>query len=154
MKKKLFVLLLLLLLFMGCKTQSLIRATPTSMVFAPKADPSGFPAILSYPIKEDFVRLKHADPKSVFIEKYVGVYNECYVVYMGSDIKYKNIQYTTKIGEYLFSFLNEQPVFVYHEKQFYTLQEAYSANLLSNADLYSIGGIIDNAFHYNNPRMQ
>ena len=75
----------------------------------------------------------------MFIIRYEGKIGECHIVMMGGDeIDYAEAERVEEIAGYHLVFGSGQPVYAYHGGNFYTIEQAYEAGLLSSEDVYQL----------------
>ena len=91
-------------------------------------------------------------PSDMYVERYEGKIGDCHIVMMGGDeILYTQALRLVEVAGYSLGFASGQPVYAYHEGHFYTIKEAYEANLISKSDVYRIGTIFDPEFASRHP---
>ncbi|MCL2281199.1 MAG: hypothetical protein FWC25_00870 [Dehalococcoidia bacterium] len=91
---------------------------------------------------------------------YGGNYSGCEVVYMRDKRIYIvlpilppfNYARKVEIAGYTLAFTTSQEAYAYKDSIFYTIKEAYDANLITKNDVYSIGLKIDPYFAERNPK--
>ena len=79
-------------------------------------------------------------PEDLWISWYVGNFNGCEVVMISGDaIDYTQAHRPVEVAGYTIVFANGQPVYVYKDRSFYTVKEAYDKDYITKNDVYSIG---------------
>ena len=86
-------------------------------------------------------------PSDMYVLRYEGKIGDCHIVMMGGDeINYTQAMRGVDVAGYSIVFGDGQPVYAYHNGNFYTINQAYEAELLSKEDVYQIGTIFDAEF--------
>ena len=122
--------------------------------------PNNMNAKRALQLREDYVRfLEETSPNDhgwdldkTRVSSYFGHYNGCDMVYMDCDQAYTQALRSVEVAGYVITFGSGQEVYAYKDAQFYTLQSAYEAGLLTEQDVYAIGLKIDSAFRDKNQR--
>ena len=92
------------------------------------------------------------EPSDMWVCRYEGKIGDCQIVMMGGDeIDYTDAFRGVEVAGYHLVFGSGQPVYAYHNENFYTISEAYEKGLLSKADIYQIGTIFHSEFTEINP---
>ena len=79
------------------------------------------------------------EPSDMVVIRYEGKIGECHIVMMGGDeIDYADAERVEVVAGYALLFGNGQPVYAYHDGDFYTIGEAYEAGLLSSENVYAL----------------
>jgi hypothetical protein len=83
----------------------------------------------------------------IFVSRYEGEVGSGHIVMMGGDgMMYTQAFRSVHVAGYTFCFSNGQPVYVYRNGYFYTVEEAYEANIISKSDVYQIATVFDSEF--------
>lgn len=86
-------------------------------------------------------------PSDMYVLRYEGKIGDCHIVMMGGDeIDYTQALRGVDVAGYSIVFGNGQPVYAYHNGNFYTINQAYEAELLSKENVYQIGCVFDAEF--------
>lgn len=88
----------------------------------------------------------------VRVEHLVGIYSGCPVVFMGAPLAYTEALRPVEVAGYIIIFGDGQRLYVYHDSTFYTLEEAYAADLLTAEDVRDIGMKVGSEFERYNTR--
>ncbi|MCL1885289.1 MAG: hypothetical protein FWF98_00770 [Dehalococcoidia bacterium] len=84
---------------------------------------------------------------------YVGNYSRCEVVYMEClGLQYTQTHYPVKAAGYTIIFGTSHEAYVHNDSNFYTINEAYDAKLITKSDVYNIGKKLDPDFTERNPK--
>ena len=100
----------------------------------------------NYYTKENF------DLNDVYVRSYYGTYSDCPVVWMvWTDLLVTQAERSVSVGGYILHFTTGSKIYIYHNRHFYTIEEAYNAQLITGEDVYQIGlkvsfrGVVDTA---------
>lgn len=102
-------------------------------------------------IRREYVEQFYPDntPKDFYIEYYVGKYNGYRVLMFSlTDKKYGNIPYLDKIGDVYISYSNSKRLTAYKNGEFYTLQELYKKEELTEKEINEIRITFNNLRYY------
>jgi len=89
--------------------------------------------------------------EDIWVQRYFGKFSGCEVVYMGSHLQHTAGARHVEIAGYTFVFSSSQEVYAYKDSMFYTLNDAYTAALLTKEDIYEIGKQVDPTFLERHP---
>ena len=98
-------------------------------------------------MREDYVRfLEETNPHDdgwdidkARVVAYYGNYSGCEIAYMDCFQAYTQAIRSVEVAGYSLTFGNGQELYAYRDSQFYTIQKAYDAGLLTKQDVYNIG---------------
>ena len=160
MKNKKFIILiavaLILIMFTACAKNNSDDSEQIALIDIHVNDCDGIDQQLSSEIKTAYCKFTcdknyggepRFAPSDMYILRYEGKIGDCHIVMMGGDeIDYNQALRGVDIAGYRLVFGNGQPVYAYHDGNFYTISQAYDAELLSRENVYQIGSIFDSEF--------
>ena len=125
-------------------------------------DPDNIDSVLALKLREDFIAFLHSKYPDdaeiqkwtiddIWVQKYFGNYSGCEMVFMGALLKYNQAELVIEVAGYEIKFTTYQEVLYYKDSKFYTLNEAYDAELLIKEDIYEIGKQVDLTFLERHP---
>ena len=160
MKNKKFIILiavaLILMMFAACAKNNSDDSEQITLIDIHVNDCDGIDQKISSEIKTAYCKFTcdknyggepRFAPSDMYILRYEGKIGDCHIVMMGGDeIDYTQALRGVDVAGYSIVFGNGQPVYAYHNGNFYTINQAYEAKLLSKENVYQIGCVFDAKF--------
>ena len=137
-------------------TTDFIQTSSVPLIDTHPSDHSGIDRQLASEIKTAYCRFtcdknyggeQRFSPSDMYVLRYEGKIGDCHIVMMGGDeICYTQALRVVDVAGYSIVFGDGQPVYAYHNGNFYTINQAYEAELLSKENVYQIGCVFDAEF--------
>jgi len=71
----------------------------------------------------------------IWVQRYLGKFNGCEVVYMGSNLTFEPEETTIEIAGYLVRFPDTQPLYAFRDDTFLEFREAYECGWVTSEDV-------------------